>query len=45
MKLNGEVAINKYLTGGEWKLKIIVYDKNYTNPDLEITEHSSAVHL
>ena len=34
---------NKRLVSGGYDSKIIVYDKNYTNPELEINEHSSAV--
>jgi len=34
---------NKRLVSGGSDSKIIVYDKNYTNPELEINEHSSAV--
>ena len=34
---------NKRLVSGGYDSKIIVYDKNYTHPDLEINEHSSAV--
>jgi len=34
---------NKRLVSGGYDSKIIVYDKNYTNPDLEINEHSAAV--
>ena len=34
---------NKRLVSGGHDSKIIVYDKNYTNPELEINEHSSAV--
>jgi len=34
---------NKRLVSGGNDSKIIVYDKNYTHPDLEINEHSSAI--
>ena len=34
---------NKRLVSGGFDSKIIVYDKNYTKPDLEIKEHSGAV--
>ena len=34
---------NKRLVSGGYDAKIIVYDKNFTHPDLEINEHSSAV--
>ena len=34
---------NKRLVSGGYDSKIIVYDKNYINPDLEIKEHSAAV--
>ena len=34
---------NKRLVSGGCDSKIIVYDKNYTNPELEINEHSAAV--
>ena len=34
---------NKRLVSGGYDSKIIVYDKNYTNPELEINEHSAAV--
>jgi len=34
---------NKRLVSGGHDSKIIVYDKNYTNPELEINEHSAAV--
>ena len=34
---------NKRLVSGGFDSKIIVYDKNYTNPELEIIEHSGAV--
>ena len=34
---------NKRLVSGGHDSKIIVYDKNYINPDLEIKEHNSAV--
>ena len=34
---------NKRLVSGGYDSKIIVYDKNYTKPDLEINEHSAAV--
>ena len=34
---------NKRLVSGGYDSKIIVYDKNYTNPQLEINEHSAAV--
>jgi len=34
---------NKRLVSGGYDSKIIVYDKNYTHPDLEINEHSGAV--
>ena len=34
---------NKRLVSGGHDSKIIVYDKNYINPDLEIKEHSAAV--
>ena len=34
---------NKRLVSGGYDSRIIVYDKNYTRPDLEINEHSSAI--
>lgn len=34
---------NKRLVSGGYDAKIIVYDKNYTHPELEINEHSAAV--
>ena len=34
---------NKRLVSGGHDAKIIVYDKNYTHPELEINEHSAAV--
>ena len=34
---------NKRLVSGGYDSKIIVYDKNYTNPELEIKEHSESV--
>lgn len=34
---------NKRIVSGGYDSKIIVYDKNYSNPELEISEHSSAV--
>ena len=34
---------NKRLVSGGYDAKIIVYDKNFTHPDLEINEHSSSV--
>ena len=34
---------NKRLVSGGYDAKIIVYDKNYTKPELEINEHSAAV--
>ena len=34
---------NKRLVSGGYDSKIIVYDKNYTKPELEINEHSAAV--
>ena len=34
---------NKRLVSGGYDAKIIVYDKSYTHPDLEINEHSAAV--
>ena len=34
---------NKRLVSGGYDSKIIVYDKNYIHPDLEIKEHSAAV--
>ena len=34
---------NKRLVSGGYDAKIIVYDKNYTKPELEINEHSGAV--
>ena len=34
---------NKRLVSGGYDSRIIVYDKNYTHPDLEINEHSAAV--
>ena len=34
---------NKRLVSGGYDTKIIIYDKNYTHPELEIKEHSAAV--
>ena len=34
---------NKRLVSGGYDTKIIIYDKNYTHPELEIKEHSDAV--
>ena len=34
---------NKRLVSGGYDSKIIVYDKNYTHPELEINEHGAAV--